>query len=75
MAGFDRSDGPLTKYLDMVLKEMNVEWQAYHEKYFIGNHVHTCCKVTYTCTFKLKKEMKTTQKQTHELPLINYAVL
>ena len=25
---------------------MNVERQAYHGKSFIGNHVHTCCKVT-----------------------------
>ena len=24
---------------------MNVERQAYHGKSFIGNHVHTCCKV------------------------------
>ena len=29
MVGFDRSDGPLTKHLDVVLKEMNVEWRAY----------------------------------------------
>ena len=25
---------------------MNVERQAYHGKSFIGNHLHTCCKVT-----------------------------
>ena len=28
LAGFDQSDGPLTKHLDVVLKEMNVERQA-----------------------------------------------
>ena len=50
LAGFDRSDGPLTKHLDVVLKETNVEQQAYHGKSFIANHVHTCCKVTYTQT-------------------------
>ena len=50
LVGFDRSDGPLTKHLDVVLEEMNVERQAYHGKSFIGNHVHTCCKVTYIQT-------------------------
>ena len=50
LADFDRSDGPLTKHLDVVLKEMNFERHAYHGKSFIGNHVHTCCKVTYIQT-------------------------
>ena len=44
LAALDKSQGPLTKQLD-TLKEMNVERQAYHGKSFIGNHVHTCCKV------------------------------
>ena len=45
LAALDKSEGPLTKQLDTSLKEMNVERQAYHGKSFIGNHVHTCCKV------------------------------
>ena len=46
LAAFEKSDATLTKQLDVVLKQMNVERQAYHGKSFIGNHVHTCCKVT-----------------------------
>ena len=38
------------EHLDVVLKETNVERQAYHGKSFIANHVHTCCQVTYTQT-------------------------
>ena len=41
-----KANGPLPVHLDEVLKKMNVERQAYHGKSFIGNHVHTCCKVT-----------------------------
>ena len=36
----------ISVHLDEVLKKMNVKRQAYHGKSFIGNHVHTCCKVT-----------------------------
>ncbi|CAH3103928.1 unnamed protein product [Pocillopora meandrina] len=46
LAAFEKANGPLSVHLDEVLKKMNVERQAYHGKSFIGNHVHTCCKVT-----------------------------
>ena len=46
LAAFEKANGPLSVHLDEVLNKMNVERQAYHGKSFIGNHVHTCCKVT-----------------------------
>ena len=46
LAAFQKDNGQLSVHLDEVLKKMNVERQAYHGKSFIGNHVHTCCKVT-----------------------------
>ena len=46
LAAFEKVNGPLSVQLDEVLKKMNVKRQAYHGKSFIGNHVHTCCKVT-----------------------------
>ena len=46
LAAIDRSEGKLVEQLDVTLKSMNVERQAYHGKAFIGNHVHICCKVT-----------------------------
>ena len=46
LAAFEKVNGPLSVYLDEVLKKMNVKRQAYHGKSLIGNHVHTCCKVT-----------------------------
>ena len=42
LAALEKSEGAVTKQLDVLLKEMNVERQAYHGKSFIGNHVHTC---------------------------------
>ena len=57
LAAFERSDATLTKQLDVVLKQMNVERQAYHGKSFIGNHVHICCKVTnFKTDFTLEKQ-------------------
>ena len=46
LAAFEKANGPISVQLDEVLKKMNVKRQAYHGKSFIGNHVHTCCKVT-----------------------------
>ena len=46
LAAFEKVNGPLSVQLHEVLKKMNVKRQAYHGKSFIGNHVHTCCKVT-----------------------------
>ena len=46
LAAFEKVNGPLSVHLDEVLKKMNVKRQAYHGKSLIGNHVHTCCKVT-----------------------------
>ena len=46
LAAFQKDNGQLSVHLDEFLKKMNVERQAYHGKSFIGNHVHTCCKVT-----------------------------
>lgn len=65
LASFEKSDAILTKQLDVVLKQMNVERQAYHGKSFIGNHVHTCCKVT---------QIPPLEKQTinHTLASINF---
>lgn len=40
-----KSEEHLTQQLDKILKEINVDRQAYHGKIFIGNHVYTCCKV------------------------------
>ncbi|XP_068696826.1 uncharacterized protein [Montipora foliosa] len=48
LAAFERSDATLTKQLDVVLKQMNVERPAYHGKSFISNHVHICCKENNT---------------------------
>lgn len=59
LAAFERSDATLTKQLDMVLKQMNVERQAYHGKSFIGNHVHICCKennITRLCSTVVEKQ-------------------
>ena len=46
LAACEKDNGPLSVHLDGVLKKMNVERHAYHGKSFIGNHIHTCCKVT-----------------------------
>ena len=46
LAAFEKANGPPSVHLDEVLKKMNMERQAYHGKSFIGNHLHTCCKVT-----------------------------
>ena len=46
LAAFEKANGPLSVHLDEVLKKTNVERQAYQGKSFIGNHIHTCCKVT-----------------------------
>lgn len=62
VANLEKSEGPLVQYLDTTLKEMNVERQAYHGKSFIGNHVHTCCKVT--CHSESQTPPKKTNKQT-----------
>ena len=46
LAAFEKVNGPRSVHLDEVLKKMNVKRQGYHGKSFIGNYVHTCCKVT-----------------------------
>lgn len=55
LAAPEKSDGPLVTQLDKSLKEINVERQAYHGKSFIGNHVHTCCKVYQYLSHEEKK--------------------
>ena len=55
LAAPEKSNGPLVKQLDTSLKEMNVERQAYHGKSFIGNHVHTCCKVSTNISHRDKR--------------------
>ena len=43
---FSRSDGPFVKSLDRVLSSFHVERQAYYGGTFVGNHVHSCLKVS-----------------------------
>ena len=62
LAAFEKGNEPLSVHLDEVLKEMNVETQAYHGKSFIGNHGHTCCKVTQI--LPSKKEFVESQNST-----------
>ena len=59
LAAFEKVNGPLSVHLDEVLKKMNVKRQAYHGKSLIGNHVHTCCKVTQI--LPLEKEIVESQ--------------
>lgn len=66
VANLEKSEGPLVQYLDTTLKEMNVERQAYHGKSFIGNHVHTWCKVTCHSESQNPKTNKQTNKQLNQ---------
>ena len=42
---FTTEDGPCVQALERALSEVGVQRQAYFGGTFIGNHVHTCCKV------------------------------
>ena len=82
LAAFEKANGPLSFHLDKVLKKTNIERQAYHGKSFIGNHLHTCCKITQI--LPLEKEFVASQNSTKLLLFsfwledsssLNYAVL
>ena len=45
-------DGPIMTAMEKTLQEIGVQRQAYHGHSFVGNHVHTCCKVT--CYYSVK---------------------
>ena len=76
LAAFEKANGPPSVHLDEVLKKMNMERQAYHGKSFIGNHLHTCCKVTQGSLFSHKIQLNRCSflfgRKTTSL---NYAVL
>ena len=40
-------DGPIMIAMEKTLQEIGVQRQAYHGHAFVGNYVHTCCKVYY----------------------------
>nr|XP_047137589.1 uncharacterized protein LOC124814081 [Hydra vulgaris] len=41
---FQKSEGLCTQQIEVVLQKPNVQRQAYHEKSFVGNHVHKMLK-------------------------------
>ncbi|XP_065683659.1 uncharacterized protein LOC136096406 [Hydra vulgaris] len=43
-SAFQKSEGPCTQQIEVILQKLNVQRQAYHEKSFIGNHVHKMLK-------------------------------
>lgn len=54
---FSRNDGPFVCALEEALQRFGVERQAYHGGSFVGNHVHTCLRVSpsqMTSKYKLQ---------------------
>ncbi|XP_065679210.1 uncharacterized protein LOC124815080 isoform X1 [Hydra vulgaris] len=43
-SAFQKSEGPCTQQIEVILQKLNVQRQAYHGKSFIGNHVHKMLK-------------------------------
>ena len=43
---FATKDGPFVCALEEALQTCGVERQAYHGGSFVGNHVHTCLRVS-----------------------------
>lgn len=43
---FNKQEGPCNQAIEKALKAIGVQRQAYYAGTFVGNHVHTCLKVT-----------------------------